>query len=80
MNLTVSPQKAKELKEAGFPQDKTYFMYVDGRLVARETLAYMGEYKAKEEAVAAPMVGEILEWDADKEADNWIQNNVALPS
>ena len=71
-HLVVSSEKANQLKDAGFPQDKTYFMYVDGRLVARETLAYMGGYKAKDEAIAAPTVGEIVQLELNEIADNWI--------
>lgn len=75
-SLVVSEAKAKQLKGAGYPQDKTYFYYVDGRVIAGETLAYMGDYRAEEKAVAAPMVGELLGWKPDDEADVWIEDHV----
>ncbi len=60
-DLTVSPEYAEKLYKAGFNQDKSYFMCVDGKIVARQSLAYMGLYKAEKEAVAAPIDSEILD-------------------
>ena len=60
-DLTVSPEYAGKLHKAGFNQDKSYFMCVDGKIVARQTLADMGLYEAKDKAVAAPIASEILD-------------------
>ena len=59
--LTVTKETAIQLKESGYPQNESYFMYVEDTVVARETLAYMGSYKSKEEAIAAPTMQEILD-------------------
>jgi len=59
-DICTSREAARQLKAAGFPQDATYFCRVGEKPVARQTLAYMGYYRADEEALAAPTTDELL--------------------
>jgi hypothetical protein len=58
-DIVTSRKTSKKLLKLGIKLDTLYY-WVDDKVVSRQTLAYMGNYKAKEEAIPAYTTDELF--------------------
>lgn len=73
-DIVVDEETARKLRDAGYPQDKSYFVWYEGRAIARQSIVYLERTIGKQECMAAPTAQEMTIRDqnlAEENADIW---------
>lgn len=73
-DIVVDEDTARRLRDAGYPQDKSYFVWYEGRAIARQSIVYLERTIGKQEFMAAPTAQEMVIREhnlGEEEADIW---------